>query len=331
MAARRRRCRPGGRVRSAARRARTGGTRSRRDGGRPGCARLSVGRDRQQPPPAERVHTAAERVAHLRSAVPLPDLGGDGQSYVLAQHLDQRFRVGFFVGGDKPLEQAALPGIGFGGRRPVQPPVRPLIAQCRAGALERAVDRRDAHVEQAAASSAAGQLEHVAQDQHGALARRQELDHRQEGQLDRLAVDDRRASGSLARSARARRAARPGRAAATASRDRVAAATRAARRGAARPGRRWWRSCTATRAGLGAALERSRARQARRKRLLHEVLGLVEGAEHPVAVDVQLAPVPADQVVEVFHREITVPVDRLVFRSGTSAWTTTITKGSPDS
>jgi hypothetical protein len=50
--------------------------------------------------------------------------------------------------GDELLEQAALAGIGFGGRRPVQPPVWPLIAQSCAGALERAVDRRDARVEQ---------------------------------------------------------------------------------------------------------------------------------------------------------------------------------------
>jgi hypothetical protein len=33
--------------------------------------------------------------------------------------------------------------------------------------------------------------------------------------------------------------------------------------------------------------------------LLHVVFGLVEGPEHPVAVHVQLAPVPADQVIEV--------------------------------
>lgn len=29
------------------------------------------------------------------------------------------------------------------------------------------------------------------------------------------------------------------------------------------------------------------------------VFGLIEGSEHPVAVHVQLAPVPADQVIEV--------------------------------
>ena len=41
--------------------------------------------------------------------------------------------------------------------------------------------------------------------------------------------------------------------------------------------------------------------------LLHVFFGLVEGPEHPVAVHVQLAPVPADQIVEVFHGKITVP------------------------
>ena len=45
----------------------------------------------------------------------------------------------------------------------------------------------------------------------------------------------------------------------------------------------------------------SRERQARRNRLLDRVLGLVEGAEHAVAVDVQLAPVSLDGRVEVGH------------------------------
>ena len=97
---------------------------------------------------AEGGHAVAEGVAHLVLAVPFPDLGGDGQSYVVVQQGDQRFRVGLFMRGDEALEQAALPGIGLGGRCPVQPPIRPLITQRCAGTLERAVDRRDAHVEQ---------------------------------------------------------------------------------------------------------------------------------------------------------------------------------------
>jgi hypothetical protein len=34
------------------------------------------------------------------------------------------------------------------------------------------------------------------------------------------------------------------------------------------------------------------------ERLLHELLGLLEGAEHPVAVQMQLAPVPLDTLTE---------------------------------
>jgi hypothetical protein len=41
-----------------------------------------------------------------------------------------------------------------------------------------------------------------------------------------------------------------------------------------------------------------RRRHARRKRLLDEVLGLLEGAEHAIAVDVQLAPVTLDALGE---------------------------------
>jgi len=104
----------------------------------PPRARLPVGPDRQQPPLAESGHAIPERVAHLRPAVPFPDLG-DGQSYVVAQHGYERMRVGLFVCVDEALEQAALPGIGLGGRCPVQPPARPPIAQGGAGALERAV------------------------------------------------------------------------------------------------------------------------------------------------------------------------------------------------
>src|SRR5215469_1525464 len=79
----------------------------------PGCARMSVGHDRQQPPLAEGVHAAAERVAHLRLAVPLADLGGDGQAYVVTQHADQCLRVGLLMRVDEALEQVALPGIGL--------------------------------------------------------------------------------------------------------------------------------------------------------------------------------------------------------------------------
>src|SRR6266851_6379040 len=95
------------------------------------------------------------------------------------------------MGGDEALEQAALPGIGFGGRCPVQPPIGPLIAECCAGALEGAVDRRDAHLEQLG-DLGGGPADYVAQDEHSPLARWQELNGRQEGKRDRLPAYRRR-------------------------------------------------------------------------------------------------------------------------------------------
>jgi hypothetical protein len=147
----------------------------------PGCAWLSVGHDRQQPPLAEGVHAIPERVAYLRPTVPFPRPGGDSQSYVVPEQGDQRLRVGLFMRGDVALEEEALLGIGFGDRSPVQPAVRPLITKGGAGALERAVDRRDARVHQFG-DVGGGPADQVAQDQHSPLARWQELDRREEGQ-----------------------------------------------------------------------------------------------------------------------------------------------------
>ena len=62
------------------------------------------------------VVVAAERVAHLPLAIPLADLGGDGQPHVVTQDGDQRLRIGLLVRGDEALQQEALLSIGFGGR-----------------------------------------------------------------------------------------------------------------------------------------------------------------------------------------------------------------------
>jgi hypothetical protein len=72
--------------------------------------------------------------------------------------------------GDELLEHGALPAIGFGGLRPVQPPVGPLIAEFCAGAVERAGDRRDAHVGYFG-DFGGGRAVNMAQDQHRPLAR----------------------------------------------------------------------------------------------------------------------------------------------------------------
>ena len=63
-------------------------------------------------------------------------------------------------------------------------------------------------------------------------------------------------------------------------------------RPSARSGTRWWRSGRARSAPTPAcASDLSRALQALQHRLLHQVLGLVERAQHPVAVRHQLAAV----------------------------------------
>jgi hypothetical protein len=61
-----------------------------------------------------------------------------------------------------------------------------------AGALERAVRGRHAHVQELG-GLAGGPVEHVAEDQNRPLPRRQNLDDRDDGQLDRLPGDDHRA------------------------------------------------------------------------------------------------------------------------------------------
>jgi hypothetical protein len=54
-----------------------------------------------------------------------------------------------------------------------------------AGALERAVDGRDARIEELR-DFAGREVERVAQEQYGALPRRQVLEHRYEGEVEAL-------------------------------------------------------------------------------------------------------------------------------------------------
>ena len=68
--------------------------------------------------------------------------------------------------------------------------------------------------------------------------------------------------------------------------------------GGSRRGRRWWRSGTARRGSPPPPLEVVAVAPGAQERLLHEVLGLLEGAEHAVAVDVQLALVAVDVLGE---------------------------------
>jgi hypothetical protein len=116
---------------------------------------------------------------------------GHRRAGVLPQQLGHRGDVALLDGVHEPLKQRALGLAGMRGRRPIQPASRQLLLQRRPCALQGTVHRGNARVEQR------GRLlgrppEHVAEDQHGPLSRREELDRGQERDLDRLPGDDHR-------------------------------------------------------------------------------------------------------------------------------------------
>ena len=80
------------------------------------------------------------------------------------------------------------------GRVPGRPalalPGGQVLAQRRPCALQRTVDRCDADVEHLG-NLGGRPVQHLAHDEHGALARRQQLDDGQESQLDSLPADER--------------------------------------------------------------------------------------------------------------------------------------------
>src|SRR6185312_11101228 len=107
-----------------------------------------------------------------------------GQPGIVGEQGDDAVHVAALVGPGEPLDELLLPG-GFRGRRCCGR-FRELCAQGRAGALERAAHRLLGGPEDAG-RLAGGEPEHVAQDQHGPLPRRQPLHRGDEGQRDRLA------------------------------------------------------------------------------------------------------------------------------------------------
>src|SRR5262249_59101822 len=82
-------------------------------------------------------------------------------------------------------DQLAESLVADGGQRLLLALVRQLLLDGRPGTLEGAVDRRDARVE-SVGGLLGGEAEHLAEDQDGALVRRQQLQGRDEGELDRL-------------------------------------------------------------------------------------------------------------------------------------------------
>ena len=122
------------------------------------------------------------------------------QPHVVAQQSGQRVDIGSLVRVHIALEQRSVQLRGSAGRAPQEPPLRadaPSAPAVPAGARS---SPSDAH------SSSRGRLlgrpaEHVAQDQHRPLARRQMLNRGQERQFDRLLGDGGVRLGIVARPA----------------------------------------------------------------------------------------------------------------------------------
>ena len=263
-----------------------------------GQRRLPVGRHGHAAELAPRLRPGHHRCPgvddHVPAAVPLR-LRRHGEQGVLAQQRAQLGHVGPLAGVHEPLQHRPLPLGGLGVRRPLRPLGRQVLAQGGPGPLQRAVRRGHAHLEQLG-GLAGRPAQHVAQDQHRPLPWRQVLHGDQERQLDRLPGHH---HGCPARR-RSGRAAGPGRAAARTPRP-------GCRRPAARrlPGM----ALQVVQAGVGGdPVEPGPERRAPgvglaappgpQEGLLHHVLGVGEGAEHPVAVHLQLASMSLHQRAE---------------------------------
>ena len=178
--------------------------------------------------------------------------------------------------------------------RPLRAPRREVLLHRCARPLESTVGGGDARLEEGSCLDCRP-AEHVADDQRGALPRRQDLQCGEECELDRLALDDDRVGLVVARcdlvqqSVRVRLQPRhlgkgvKGRHLPGPAPDRVHADVG---RDAVEPSAE-----RLSREPLAAA-------PCPEERLLDRVLRLVERAEHPVAVDVQLAPMALGELGE---------------------------------
>jgi hypothetical protein len=167
-------------------------------------------------------------------------------------------------------------------------PLRQVLLHRRVRALERA-----AHGGHAGLERLSGLLcraaEHGAQDQHRSLERDESLDGDEVCELDRLLRHDGRfrivpAVGHEVVEQRVRIRLQPQHLARHQRRARVQAGVR--------------RDLVQPRPQRGAALERVAAAPRSKERLLDEILGLLEGSEHPIAMHVQLAAMLLDAFAE---------------------------------
>ncbi len=225
-----------------------------------------------------------------------------GQPGVVGEQGDNAVHVAALVGAGEPLDELLLPG-GFRGRRSVGG-ARVVVAQGRPGALERAGHGLLGGAEDAG-RLAGGEAEHVAQEQHGPLPRRQPLHRGDEGQRDRLAclVPGLRSwfGGGQPLEQVVRTGLEPGRLAEPGGLGRrrarrhrpLAPAHRAPHVQAAAGG-----DPVQPGPDRGAPLEPAQALPGRQQRVLQGVLRVLHRTEHPVAVHPQFPLVRPDELAE---------------------------------
>ena len=266
---------------------------------------LAVGPGRYQPGrPARPERGGREELRGQLASLVLERERRHGQPGVVGEQGDDAIHVGGLEGPGEPIHQLLLGGRA--GRRWRFPLPRSwsLPLQGGAGALERAGHRLLGGAEDVGGLGGV-ESQHVAEDEDGALAGRQQLQGGDEGERDRFhRLVPRFRTGcavgeTLEQGVRVRfepeQVAEPG------GRGRFKAGRRCGhgRAPAGRPQR-----VQAPAGGdpvqpgphRGAPLESGQALPGRQQRILLRVLGVVHRAENPVAVHLQLAPVRVDQL-----------------------------------
>ena len=246
------------------------------------------------------------RSGHVVTALVSEWLRRHGDEDVVGQQGYQRLQIGQLPGAGEHGHDRVLGGRACDGRRLVAGGGLPAL-QAGAGSFQGAVDRLDGHL-QHAGHLAGVEAKDVAKDEDGELARRKQLQGGHEGQRDRFALlvaglrPERPVDGALDELVRKRL--QP---------DGLVARGRHGRfepRHVPLPGRAPTRRTARVEAPVGGDLvqpgaqrgaflsESADALPGGQHRLLDGVLSVGEGAEHPVAVHLQLPPVRLRQLPE---------------------------------
>ena len=232
--------------------------------------------------------------------------GGHREGGVLGQQSDDRVDVSALEGVDEALHDAADTIVSELAHRGLLAPLGQAFVDSLVGALQGAVHGCDCRPERLR-DLLGGETEHLAEDEHCPLSRRQVLERRHERQLHglsllvaglgrRIALLE--AQHLVGVGLQPRRVGDPSPPTPTSPPARSRSGGRASVFVRSRRGRRWSRSGTAT---SEARYGRSSPRQpspCAKQGVLKRVLRVVERAQHPVAVGVERRTVGLDQAPE---------------------------------